>query len=116
MIIEKVLHKLKEDNNGVVGSSVIEKGGFLVAMDAPPELGIEKSSAMAASVFNRLMRNVEATKVGAIDYVLMEGNEGDMLVVDVGNVYLFVRTKKNATVAKIMEDAKDTGKKIEALI
>ncbi len=116
MIIEKVLHKLKEENDGVLGSSVIEKGGFMVAMDAPPELNIEKSSVMAAEVFNRLVRNVESTKVGAIEYIMMEGSKGDMLVVDVGNVYLFVRTKKNATIAKIMEDAKEIGKKIEALI
>jgi predicted regulator of Ras-like GTPase activity (Roadblock/LC7/MglB family) len=116
MIIEKVLLKLRQENGGVIGSSVIEKGGFMVAMDAPPELGIEKSSVMAAAVFNRLVRNVESVKVGAIDYILIEGEKGDMLVVDVGNVYLFVRTKKNATIAKIMGDAKDIGKKIEALI
>ena len=116
MIIEKVLVKLREGDAGIIGSSVIEKGGFLVAKDAPDDLGIEKSSVMAAAVFNRLVRNVEATKVGAIDYILMEGEKGDMLVVDVGNVYLFVRTKKNVTIAKIMEDAKETGKKIESLI
>jgi len=116
MIIEKLLLKLKQENGGIVGSSVIEKGGFMVAIDAPPEMKIEKSSVMATEVFNRLMRNVESTNVGVIDYILMEGKKGDMLVVDVGNVYLFVRTKKNVTIAKIMEDAKEIGKKIEALL
>lgn len=35
MIIEKLLTKFKQENGGVIGSSVIEKGGFMVAMDAP---------------------------------------------------------------------------------
>jgi len=116
MIIEKLLTKFKQENGGVMGSSVIEKGGFMVAMDAPPEMKIETSSIMATAVFNRLVRNVESIKVGAIDYIMIEGKKGDMLVVDVGNVYLFVRTRKNSTIAKIMEDAKEIGKKIEALL
>jgi len=40
MIIEKLLLKLKQENGGIVGSSVIEKGGFMVAIDAPPEMKI----------------------------------------------------------------------------
>ena len=93
-LIEDVLRTLHQSVDGLEGSVIISTDGFIVAAHVPAETGAGRQSkssadspqvaAMAASIVALGDKVLAQLERGLVNRVLLDGTEGSMVVVPVG--------------------------------
>ncbi|MCD6484338.1 MAG: roadblock/LC7 domain-containing protein [Candidatus Odinarchaeota archaeon] len=115
--IKKILKKLKENNPDL--ESVVLSGPDGIVIDAilPSDEDPLLMSALVASILMMSKKSVEKVKKGLLKRVLIEGEEGSILVIQTkNNSILGCVLKKKAKIGLAMIELKRAADKIDEIL
>ena len=115
--IKKILEDLKENNPDI--ESVVLSGSDGIVIDAilPSDEDPLLMSALVASILMMSMKSVEKVKKGQLKRVLIEGDEGSILVIHTkSNSILGCVLKKKKKIGLAMIELKRAANKIDKIL
>src|SRR5215813_10829621 len=123
-LIDDTLRKLHTAVEGIKASVVVNRDGLLVASFPPGDdddpLANPTSSpqvaAMAATLIGLAERTLGRLEQGDLERLLMEGEEGVMVVYPAGRATLAVLAEKDARMAYILYATKKAAADVEAIL
>ena len=114
--MSRVLNDLMADNSGFFGATISSIDGIAWAENIAPGFDKHRFAAMSSSLLaisDELAREVER---GATNNVLIEGEEGKILIMHAGPILLLtIFTKKDLTLGMALAHAKTATAKIESM-
>ncbi len=119
-LIDETLRKLHVAVTGIKASVVVNRDGLLVAAYPPGSeddaLANPTSSpqvaAMAATLIGLAERTLGRLEQGDLERLMMEGEEGVMVVYPAGRATLAVLVDKNAQLSRVLYGAKKTAEDV----
>jgi len=115
----KVSEKLSElrDIPGVKAVALISNRGFMIASTLPPDFDERVISAIAPSIMRMGMEGLKDMKLGRPRNVFIEGDEGVLVLTDVGGrAVLLVIAKPDANLGYIFLEMDNAAKNLEKML
>jgi len=99
--MRKILVKLEETTPDVFASAIIRKDGLIVASAVPEEVNKRVFAAMAASALGASSRALKELKQGNLKRLLVEGEGGQMVLMEAGQLVLTTLIRKDANLGLV---------------
>jgi len=110
-----MIHKALETINrtkGVLGSAVVGSDGIVIAAEMADPGRTDLISALAASLADTGARVSEACGTGAVEQILLEGESGKVLILQINLGTLVVLTAANVNVGLVRVEMRQASKAI----
>lgn len=119
-LIDETLRKLHIAVTGIKASVVVNRDGLLVAAYPPGDEGdvlanptsSPQVAAMAATLIGLAERTLGRLEQGDLERLMMEGEEGVMVVYPAGRATLAVLVDKDVQLSKVLYGAKKTAQDV----
>ncbi len=123
-LIDDTLRKLHAAVTGIKASVVVNRDGLLVAAYPPGDEGdilanptsSPQVAAMAATLIGLAERTLGRLEQGDLERLMMEGEEGVMVVYPAGRATLAVLVDKDAQLSKVLYGAKKTAQDVAIVL
>ncbi len=116
-ILRRLLRAFNSSSDDIEASAIVSGDGLSLAWVLDDDTDPDRFGAMCASLLALANRAAQETSRGRLKQVLIEGQNGSMLLVDAGaNAVLVVATKSTAKIGKIFIDVKRMSLKIATLM
>lgn len=110
-MMQKALETINR-TKGVLGSAVVGSDGILIAAEMADSGRADLVSALAASLADTGNRVSDACGVGAVQQILLEGEMGKVLLLQVTLGWLVVLTSSNVNIGLVRVEMRQAAKAI----
>ncbi len=115
--LQSILKKINSVSSSIEASAVTTTDGIVLASELGQGIEPDRFGAMCATLLALSKRAVTETSRGELKLVLVQGTEGAMLVVQIGNKgVLALSTNPKANLGMIFFEAKKTAAEISDLL
>ena len=116
-LLTELLRKLESVNPDVQGSSIVSVQGLPICSALARDVNDGIVSAMSAAIQSVSERAVEELARGALKRILIEGEDGTIILSKAGNnAILCVLTKKDSKLGMVFLNIQSVAKKISELL
>ena len=115
--LRRILKLLNSHSDQIVASAVITTDGLIKAEQLGSDIDHDRFGAMCASLLSLSKRAALDSACGELKLVLIEGEEGSMLVIQIGHKgVLALATKPKAQLGMIFVEARKTAANIASIL
>ncbi len=116
-MLNNILSELNGSSGEVEASAIISTDGLIMASQLPTNIDDDRVGAMSAAMLSLGDRTAQELERGALDQVLIKGDNGYVLMVKAGeDAVMTVMAKANAKLGMIFLDVKRAAAKAAELI
>ncbi len=98
----KILTDLEAEAPDIFASAIVRKDGLVVASAMPEDISGRLFAAMTVATFGASNRTMEELKQGGLKRVIVEAEDGQMIIMGVGSLVLTVLAKKDANLGLVL--------------
>lgn len=115
--LRSILRELNSYSHDIEASACISSDGHIIASVLGPEVDADRFGAMCASLLALAHRSAQEIQRGSLKLVLVEGEQGEMLLVQAGpDFILAVAAKPSKNLGMIFLESKKTAQKLLAAL
>ena len=113
-VIKPILSKLNSISKDIEASAVMSRDGFNLASKIGGDVDPDRLGAMCASLLSLSSKTARELERGNLKQVLIEGDQGSILVVHIGTrAVLAVVAKASSNLGMVFVEARKIAKEIE---
>jgi len=115
--LDTILSKLERNIPYIQATAVVSTDGLVIASRLPDEVEEDRIGAMGAAILSISSRSGEELDRGDIQRVLIEGNEGYILIRSIGDVaILVVLVEKDVRLGMLFYECKNCIQKLSEIL
>lgn len=112
--IQDVLNDLKS-LLGVKGSALVTPDGMMVASALGPTLDNDVVAGLASFLISTIRRSLNEGQIGSFRRCILNSTHGKVVLIDLGDSFLFVATDQFANLEALLQEAQDASRKIKRM-
>jgi predicted regulator of Ras-like GTPase activity (Roadblock/LC7/MglB family) len=115
--LNKILHKLQIDSDGIEASALISEDGLMIASALPPGMEEVRVAGMAATLLNLGSRGALELNRGGVEEIIVRGDRGYAVLLSAGRgALLLALTSENAKLGLVFFDMREAVSAVQKVL